>query len=378
MPEDGDDRSAAADRYWDAVIRGERPGDDIDPTLAETIARMRELGDAPEPDPVFVARLERDLATAARPLSPYVRAVPHGAATSPNGTVPTRLLPPPASPRTIPLGRRVLAQVTSAALLVLTLVAGFVAFGWPGARPTAPAVPAPVRWSSTLLLQAGLSEMPAGELGVRIDRWTFPARGGEWQSTAPSLPKPVYVEAGSLVATVDAKATLARAASVKRGAVSVPAGTDVPLRSGDLLVVPAGARFALRADADNAPTLLLVVLGRSPGEEEPAVVAPAGITTQTLGVGTLTGLPSESSTVILRRLEVGPRTAIPEETTAGPELLVVDAGSVRLRSVPDGPEVVRAAEGEASAVVAGGSHLSLRNASDEPLVLLRLMFIPTV
>ena len=38
---------------------------------------------------------------------------------------------------------------------------------------------------------------------------------------------------------------------------------------------------------------------------------------------------------------------------------------------------MRAADGDASAVVPGGSRLSLRNASDEPLALLRLMVIPT-
>jgi mannose-6-phosphate isomerase-like protein (cupin superfamily) len=219
--------------------------------------------------------------------------------------------------------------------------------------------------------------MPTGEVGVRIDRWTFPDNAEAWQSTAPSLPELVYVEAGSLVATVDAKATLARATSVKRGAVSVVAGNDIPLRRGDLLVIPAGARFTLRADGENAPTLLVVAFQGSPGEEEPVAVAPVGITAQRLGAGTLTGLPSESSIVILRRLDVGPRTALPEETTAGPELLVVEAGSVRLRTAPDGPEVIRAAAGDASAVLPGGSRLSLRNASEEPLALLRLMVIPT-
>jgi hypothetical protein len=187
----------------------------------------------------------------------------------------------------------------------------------------------------------------------------------------------LYVEAGSLVATVEAKATLARATSVKRGAVSVVAGSDIPLRRGDLLVIPAGARFTLRADGENAPMLLVVAFQGSPGEEEPVAVVPVGITAQRLGSGTLTGLPNESSIVILRQLDVGPRTAILEETTAGPELLVVEAGSVRLRTGPDGPEVIRAADGDTSAAVPGGSRLSLRNASDEPLALLRLMVIPT-
>jgi Cupin len=377
MPENGDDRSAAIDRYWDAVIRGERAADPMDRSLAETIVQLHERDDAPEPDPVFVARLERDLATATHSLSSDVRATRHGAAASPNGAGSTRVLPPPRSLRTVPRGRGVLAPLLSAALLVLTLVAGIVAIGWRTERVTLPAVPAPASWSNTLVLRAGLSAMPTGEVGVGIDRWTFPARAGEWPSSAPPLPALLYVEAGSLVATVEAKATLARATSVKRGAVSVPVGNDIPLRRGDLLVVPAGARFTLRADGENEPTLLVVAFQDSPREEEPGAAAPVGITAQRLGSGTLTELPRESSIFSLRRLEVGPRTALPDETTAGPELLVVEAGSVRLRAAPDGPEVMRAVDGDASAVVPGGRRLSLRNASDEPLTLLRLMVIPT-
>jgi mannose-6-phosphate isomerase-like protein (cupin superfamily) len=260
---------------------------------------------------------------------------------------------------------------------MLALVAGFVALGWRTERPAPPAVPAPASWSNTLVLRAGLTTMPTEGVDVRIDRWTFPVSAEAWQSTAPSLPELVYVEAGSLVATVDAKATLARATSIKRGAVSVPVGDDIPLRGGDLLVVPAGARFALRGDGETAPTLLVVAFQGSSGEQEQGAGAPVGVTVRKLGSGTLDELPSESSIVILRRLAVGPRTAIPEETTAGPELLVVEAGSVRLRAVPGGPEEIRAVDGETSAVVPGGSLLSLRNASDEPLALLRFMVIPT-
>jgi quercetin dioxygenase-like cupin family protein len=377
MPENGNDRSAAIDRYWDAVVRGERPVDRIDRSLAETIVQMHDRDDAPDPDPPFVARLERDLAATASPQSSRVHTPRGGAAPSPNGIGPTSAVPAPTSPRTIPFGRGVLAPLATAALLVLTLVAGVVVVGWRSEPATLPAVPAPASWSNTLVLRAGLTTLPVGEVGVRIDRWTFPAGAETWPSTASSLPELLYVEAGSLVATVDANATLARAASVKRGAVSVLAGEDIPLRRGDLLVVPAGARFALRADGEQAPTLLVVAFQDPSGGEAPVAAVPRGITARGLGSGILTGLPSEPSLVILRRLDVGPWTGIPEETTAGPELLVVEAGSVRLRAVPGGPEVLRAADGDASAVVPGGSQLSLRNASDEPLTLLRFMVIPT-
>jgi mannose-6-phosphate isomerase-like protein (cupin superfamily) len=375
MPENQDGRLAAIDRYWDAITRGERPADHIDRSLAETIVQMHEHDDSPDPDPVFVVRLQRDLAATASQQSPNVHTLLGGAAPSPNGIGPTYALPVPTSPRTNPRGRGVLAPLMSAALLVLTLVAGFVAFGWRSEPATLPALTAPASWSNTLVLRAGLTALPVGEVGVRIDRWTFPASAGEWPSTASSLSELLYVEAGSLVAAVDARSTLARAASVKRGAVSVLAGDDVPLRRGDLLVVPAGAHVVLRTYGEIAPTLLVVAFHDSPGEEEPG--APEGITAQRLGSGTLSGLSSESGIVMLRRLELGPQTALPEETTAGPELLVVETGSVHLQTHPDGREVLRAVDGEASAIVPGGIRLSLRNASDEPLALLRLMVVPT-
>ena len=105
MSENGDDRAAAIDRYWDAITRGEQPADDIDRSLAETIVQMHERNDAPEPDPVFVARLEHDLAAATYPQSFNVRTSLGGAAPSPNGTASTHALPPPTSLRTIPLSR---------------------------------------------------------------------------------------------------------------------------------------------------------------------------------------------------------------------------------------------------------------------------------
>jgi mannose-6-phosphate isomerase-like protein (cupin superfamily) len=228
-----------------------------------------------------------------------------------------------------------------------------------------------------LLVRLGLSELPAGEISARIDRWTLTARVEDWASSAASLPQLVYVETGSLLASVDAEAGLARAASVKGGAISAPAGTEVPLRSGDVLVVPPNALFSLRTDADVAPTLLVVVVQSPPGEAGPVAPAPPGVTAQTLGMGTLSEVFGTSNTVILRRLEAGPRTTIPEETSEGPELLVVEAGSLRLQSAADVPEATRMVESGASIFVPDGSRLSLRNTGNEPLVLFRLTVIPT-
>jgi mannose-6-phosphate isomerase-like protein (cupin superfamily) len=390
MFDDRDHPPEREDRYWDTAVRGEPPDVAIDPALAEAIARVHELDDAPAPDPSFVARLEDAL------VHPVVLAGSGGAARmpGPNGTAAS--LPPrspalrigPSDGATGRASRRrwALAQLATAALLVATLAAGYAAFRpRPDERGDHPAaatsgageaamIPAPASWSSTLLLRAALKPVPEGSIGVRLDRWTFLPGAGEWQGTAPPLPQLLYVEAGRLTVTVDAAATLARATSVKRGAAVVPPDTPLGLRAGDLLVVPADARFALRPDGTEVPTLLVVVL-TPPDDPGPSASVPSEVAVQALGTGTLAGLPGGPTVVMLRRLAVGPGTWIPPETTAGPELLVVEAGAVGLRAGTDAPEVTRTAR-DGGVVVAMGTRLALSNPSDDLLAVLRLTIVP--
>jgi hypothetical protein len=68
--------------------------------------------------------------------------------------------------------------------------------------------------------------------------------------------------------------------------------------------------------------------------------------------------------------------SIPEEVTAGPELLVVESGAVGMRASAAAPEVTRAAGKNGSAVVAMGAHLVLRTSGQAPLALLRLTIVP--
>ena len=283
---------------------------------------------------------------------------------------PIRVLVVPGRGGTVPrLRPSALAQVTTAALLVLTLAAGYAAIRLrPEAGGDRPASP---EWASTLLLRVNLEALPAGSVGARLERWSFPAEANESRAVAPSLPMLLYVEAGRLTATVEAGATVTRATAVKRAAAPVPPGYPAGLRTGDLLVVPAGARFALRHDGPVSPTVLVVVLAPA-AEPEPAAFAPPGVSARTLGTGTLTGFPGGPGSVALRRLAVAPTAAIPVETAAGPEMLVVEAGVAGLRQGPRGAEVTRGAGGDASTVVPAGTLLALRNAGDEPLGLLRL------
>ncbi|HEY7030473.1 MAG TPA: hypothetical protein VH482_04050 [Thermomicrobiales bacterium] len=384
MPDDRNDPLGREDRYWDAAVRGEPPDVAIDPALAEAIARVHQLDDAPAPDPVFVARLEDALVHG-------VVLTGAGGAPRPNGIatpLPLRSPAPHPHPNGVATGhasrrRWVLAQLATAALLLVTLAAGFVALrsrpDEPGNHPAGAGdgleIPAPAGWSSTLLLRATLKSVPAGSVNARLDRWTFPSGTGESWGTAPRLPELLYVETGRLTVTVDAAATLARAASVKRGAAAVPPNSPLGLRAGDLLVVPAGARFALSPDAAASPALLVVVL--TPADDpEPAASVPPAVAVQPLGTGTLVGFSGGSGTVTLRRLVATPGMSIPEEVTAGPELLVVESGAVGMRASAAAPEVTRAAGKNGSAVVAMGAHLVLRTSGQAPLALLRLTIVP--
>jgi hypothetical protein len=133
MPESYDPTPDAVGCHWDALVRGERPPEGrLDPVLAEAIAWAVARDDAPRPDPRFVSRLEEQImATLSTPgavlpvptKAPWTtwngHAAPgrgHWSGQSETGS-----------------RRRALAPLATAALVVLTLVGSFFAFG-PG-RP---------------------------------------------------------------------------------------------------------------------------------------------------------------------------------------------------------------------------------------------------
>jgi len=264
------------------------------------------------------------------------------------------------------------ANLATAALLVLTLAAGYAAAR---VRPDDPTVhPAAAGWSTTLVLRATLDGLPAGPVDARLERWAFPPAAGERRGVAPSLPALFFVEAGRLTATVDAGATVGRTGAAKRSGAPVPPGYPAPLRDGDLLLVPPGSRFSLRHDDGDPATLLVVVLtaGAAAAEERPVEVASPPVSVQTLGAGTLAGVGGGAGTVAVRRLALPSVGAIPGETTAGPELLVVETGTIALRPGAGARETTHSAGDAASAVVPAGTSLALRNADDAPLGVLRL------
>jgi DNA-binding beta-propeller fold protein YncE len=144
-------------RYWTALVHGApaeelaRLAEPLDPTTLATIERVRALQRVRRrhADPVFVARLERDLMNAMVLSSSVAVPLRPAAPSAANG----RLAPEPGTGRlpALPLVRQprgwALARVAVALLAVLALTGGaaLVRFGWPGgAGDHRASIPAPL------------------------------------------------------------------------------------------------------------------------------------------------------------------------------------------------------------------------------------------
>jgi len=120
-------------RYWDALTQGAgQESVDLDPALVAAVHRFHALNaqhQAPGPDAIFVSHLQEDLMATARPAGfargPFVPTRKPEAA--PNGWVMGGSRPWSAH-RLPPAGRRgIMAQLATAALLVLTVGTGLFA-----------------------------------------------------------------------------------------------------------------------------------------------------------------------------------------------------------------------------------------------------------
>jgi uncharacterized cupin superfamily protein len=237
----------AVSRFWDAVARGEPAGSgDLDPALAETVRRLHAADDAPGPDPTYARRLREDLMHATTlpvPLDPTRHPMS-------NGRAAPRPAWRPALPPTKGRRRGALAQLATAALLLLTLAGVYASFVRPRPADDRPAVvPAAVAspdaspaagGPEVLLRTALLPDRGAG--GIELDFWRGAiAPGGRVNSLPEWAAQPgVHVDlvlAGTMVVRADAPIEVVRAGAA--GAPeTVPAGTEVTLDVGDAAIVP--------------------------------------------------------------------------------------------------------------------------------------------
>jgi DNA-binding beta-propeller fold protein YncE len=135
-----------ASRVWDALARGRSPeSGGLDPALLETMRRLQRLGAQPRPDTAFADRLEADLTHAQERVVQRSALPLRESAPIPVTNFPGRSPTSPSSPhrrdwRRSP--RWAWGQLATAALLLLTVVGSFLAFGPDrlGHQPQSPAM----------------------------------------------------------------------------------------------------------------------------------------------------------------------------------------------------------------------------------------------
>jgi outer membrane protein assembly factor BamB len=284
-------------RYWNALNRGAPPeelarlAEPLDPTLIAAIDRAHALHRRRRPDPAFANRLERDLM--------------HAFATAPAGSVPLRprrsgplngRFSPRSQARPLFGGsesrrRWAFAQLATALLLVVTLLAVYFAFfngNQPAHQPVTPLpttpviVPTPATsgWTNFKGNAGRTGVADAGPTGQPVQLWHIRAGGAceqppdavagvvyapcndgvlyalettsgqeRWRFTGSSLLGATTVS-GGLVYQVDGDIlrTLDAATGQERWTAPAPGGS-APVVDGGLLVIGTGDGYLLGLDA---------------------------------------------------------------------------------------------------------------------------------
>src|SRR5215217_2519133 len=219
----------AAGEYWDALNQGvPRPVvPDLDPALASIIDRVRTLDDARSPDLDFVTRLEQQIMRSSASTwfdlsvsQPNLTGAANGRR---EGLGMPLFLPRVDRPR-----RQWTASLVTAALLLLTLVAGYVAFGGalrprqqdnllaaiPAIEATPDGSPSAGLIQDTILFQQRIEVIPDRAGWTGIEHYTF-APGETWtqgKTAGAGLGPMLYrIEVGTMTVRATAPFTLTRA-----------------------------------------------------------------------------------------------------------------------------------------------------------------------
>ena len=189
--------------------------------------------------------------------------------------------------------------------------------------------------SAQPLFAAPLATLPAGPAAVEINRVTLPP-GARLSPLIGPGPEVLMLEAGALTVRLLGVDPQGNAAGTRHGG-------EVPLRPGDLTIVPTGTPFAVDNDGQVPAVLLEVALRptaeRSPENEgidasalSPAALLP-GAAVQLMAGGPIAALLNGPATVVAARLTMAPGAGIASHPVTGMELLAVDAGHHPRRGV---------------------------------------------
>lgn len=365
------------DRYLTDLAQGRAGIDDgLDPALAATARRIKALDTAPPPDAAFLRRLGAELMPPPGEIAPD-RQPPLGR-TATNGRVPSRSLPVTVRWPTRYQGWS--SAMATAALVLLTIVGSVFVFGRRSSGPGG----GPGGVSSRTLLRTTVEEPPPGETSLFLNRFTAPP--GERSLILRKGMLLAYVETGSYSVRAEGSVRIVRAAPPGHAApAETPAaGTSSSLDPGDLFLVPQQTAFTLgNTGSTSANFLGVFFLPHDPfqfvtlSESDPAgkLWAYSDEEEQYLvGIGDAP-FPDGPITVTLLRTTLQPGGRLPRQVLAGPLLLAVEAGTVRIVK-GDAGEGERTAGGNADAFVDAGIPFTLRNPGDAPASVLLLTVEP--
>jgi predicted ester cyclase len=224
------------------------------------------------------------------------------------------------------------------------------------------------------MLAAAVAVSPSSRTVVTLERWSF-AAGADRQEQIESGSLVVLVESGTLAVTIapdsPAAALLIRPASAgqPQSELRVAPDEETTLRSGDALVLPGRARYALTStEAASALVVSLIPFragkgtATSGGDEVTPETRPrtntSGITRTVLAGGMTIDLPSHRVTVDIGRATLAPAAILPSHRVDVAELIAVETGSLAL-TVDNGtawivPEPAAAMRTGASATLSPG------------------------
>jgi hypothetical protein len=358
-------------RFWDEVARG-APADrgGLDPELADAVLWLHAHAAVPPPDPAYATRLREALMRATS--APLPLAVPPAGPGRNGRTAPPA---PRAVPGPSPAPREAspFTRLATAALLLLVVVGGGVAFGsgWPG-RPSSvplvlpavggtPATPEAAAWEAIVAAEV---DLPVGRARVAVDRYAM--RPGLTGLSVPAVggPTVVAIEAGAVGAAV--------------------AGAERPLGAGEHLVLGGDRAAELRVVGAGEASVLVAYLGPGFGEYiREFRYDPVDVNQTVVVDSSADGLPPGPARLALERLTLPPGAALPPFVV--PEWSWVGLGSGQLGLTLEGEGLPYGwASGEEREVQAWmnvpppapGARTTLRNAGDGPLVLYRLSLTP--
>jgi hypothetical protein len=245
----------------------------------------------------------------------------------------------PAHRSRTPFGHWISTQLATAALLLLTLAVGYLAFGrshWDRTNQEAPGVPALITSQATtapeasngaVVLQATIDRLPplaswAGIERVTLDPGVSLSRGRDQDNG--DGPLAYMVESGELTIQANGPTTVTRSGT--QTPLAVAPGTNVTLRAGDRGFAPSG----VASDWRNNGTIPVSVLdaGITTTGSGWADTFRSGISVASLVEEAQFSQRHDAITMTVSRLTLQPGKTLAADALPGIEMLWVDSGNM--------------------------------------------------